>query len=837
MESKLTDEIMLALKKRATVRREGKGWRTCCPNPRHEDLHPSFVLYPGGGGQCFSQCNRYWSPREMAELLGILQVTLHGQGLTVAQLAEAKGLTAEFLHSIGVDDGVAGKHGKKMPCVDIPYLDEAGKIVAVRKRLRLEGKRFIWQWGDHPTLYGLNRIDEIRQTGWVILVEGESDSWALWSQGFPALGIPGVSTWKTEFASLLYDLTVYLWREPDASGDALLKSVSADLPDLRVIEAPKDVKDPSELYLQNPTRFRQVMEELTKAAQPISEHSNIQLPEIVISNSRMRDTASESWGALLKANDPPVLFQRGHTLVELLFNENGEPFVSVLDRPALRGRLDRAANFNRLTDEGIKPARPPNDVVADMLAAPQFPLPILRGIAEAPMFMPPDVLVSVPGYDQGSQFYMNLAKALAITNFPINPDATCVAQACSLLLDDLLGDFPFVEEADKANAIAVLLLTFVRLLIKGPTPLNLIESPTPGSGKGLLTEVLTIPAVGRGPAVMTEGRDEDEWRKRLTAKLLSAPQFILIDNVRSRLDSAALSAALTSEVWEDRRLGHSQTVAIPVTCTWLATANNPALSLEIARRTVSIRLDAALERPWERTGFKHPDIRRWAREHRSELVLAALTMIQAWIAAGKPAGRITLGSYESWSDVIGGILKLIGIPGFLTNSNRVYAEAEQEVLVWQEFFAIWWQEHQDNLVTADILFCLAKRNHLLLDIWAGRGEHAARTRFGKALSRMRDRIIGAYQLRKTGQDSHNKVQYYRLEPVQTPVIASVAGVAGDAGGFQPTETFSSQGDSGKVETPNLTCGDEIEKNIKERNNPHTPRTLRKEGGKRWEIEI
>ena len=49
--------------------------------------------------------------------------------------------------------------------------------------------------------------------------------------------------------------------------------------------------------------------------------------------------------------------------------------------------------------------------------------------------------------------------------------------------------------------------------------------------------VVSIPSIGRGPSVMTEGGSEEEWRKRITAKLLLAPQFILIDNIRFGLDS------------------------------------------------------------------------------------------------------------------------------------------------------------------------------------------------------------------------------------------------------------------------------------------------------------
>jgi hypothetical protein len=90
--------ILSALEQRGTVRPEGKGWRTRCPNPDHEDRHPSSLLYPSGGGRCFSQCNRYWPPQDLVRLLDI---PLPGgtQGLTLSELAQSKGLPEEFLRS------------------------------------------------------------------------------------------------------------------------------------------------------------------------------------------------------------------------------------------------------------------------------------------------------------------------------------------------------------------------------------------------------------------------------------------------------------------------------------------------------------------------------------------------------------------------------------------------------------------------------------------------------------------------------------------------------------------------------------------------------------------
>ena len=104
MTSRNLEAILAALEQRGDVRREGKGWKTRCPAPDHEDTHPSFHLYPGGGGKCFSACRRYWSPRELAELLGI-QLEDSGSGLTVAELAEAKGLPEDFLRSLDVTVG------------------------------------------------------------------------------------------------------------------------------------------------------------------------------------------------------------------------------------------------------------------------------------------------------------------------------------------------------------------------------------------------------------------------------------------------------------------------------------------------------------------------------------------------------------------------------------------------------------------------------------------------------------------------------------------------------------------------------------------------------------
>jgi len=376
-------------------------------------------------------------------------------------------------------------------------------------------------------------------------------------------------------------------------------------------------------------------------------------PKVLVSGRHMRDITDDCLSLLQSANESsPRFFRFGDAVAELVEGCDDGVGIGILTQANLKGLLDRFANFVSVDRDTEKPARPPGDVVTDFLALRNPPLPMLSGVIQAPIFSKSGQLVTKPGYQHETGYYLHLSPGLKIRDVPTEPTPRDVTRAKEILLDDLLGDFPFVDDSDRAHAVAGMLQRFVRELIDGPTPLHLIESPTPGTGKGLLAETIALPAAGPGLSMMSEGRDEDEWRKRITAKLINAPQFVVIDNLRSRLDSAALSSAITSPIWEDRILGQSRTVAVPVTCTWLATGNNPALSMEISRRTVSIRLDREMERPWEETGFRHPRLRQWATENRGDLIWAILTLVQAWIFAGQPACKKTLGSFEQWAEVL-----------------------------------------------------------------------------------------------------------------------------------------------------------------------------------------
>ena len=518
--------------------------------------------------------------------------------------------------------------------------------------------------------------------------------------------------------------------------------------------------------------------------------ANHQAKPINITGSHIRDLSALVWDALIEANkDRPFLFQRAGIPTVIQTDDNGSPTLRALDADAFKGLVERVVLFEKVTGSVIEPAWAPRQLIADMMAATNKPLAVVRGISDVPVYGPNGELVTQDGYQPETSWYIHPAVAL---NVP-PPNSDLVDRAREVLVDELLYDFPFVSQADRAAAVAAVVEPFARLMISGPTPLKLIESPSPGSGKTLLARIISIPAVGDGLALMSEVRQEDEQRKRITATLLSGARMVLLDNVRSKLDSAAYSAVLTSETWSDRELGSSRTLTLPNHACWLATANNPEVSLEIGRRSVDIRLDAGVERPWDRTGFKHDPLEEWAIEKRPGLVWAALTLIAAWIKAGRPSGSVVMGSYESYCRVMGGILDVAGIEGFLENRDRVFEQADTEIPEWTGLCESWWAQYQGALVKAADVFKIAKDEGLLLDIWSNRTDRGAPTAFGKALATHKDRVFGSYRIRSPKPD-RSGVRLYQLEQLQS------AGDAWDGMGSNQVEANNARVNSSGTKT-------------------------------------
>lgn len=466
-------------------------------------------------------------------------------------------------------------------------------------------------------------------------------------------------------------------------------------------------------------------------------------PCITVTNRPLRQISDEALEVLRATNDPPRLFVRAASLARTRRDELGRPIVETVTEAMLRGMLTRAADFFRETRSGRQHVTPSDDLVRNLLAREAWPFPALVGITEVPVLRPDGTLLTTPGYDSATRLIYDPAPGLDMPPIPDSPTVDDVTGARALL-DELLCDFPFPDDPSRANVLALLLTPIIRPAIAGQVPLALLDKPQAGTGASLLANVVALIATGRSAAFMTAPRDDDEWRKRITSVLRDGATLILLDNVTERLESPNLAAALTTDTWQDRLLGRSESLTLPQRASWIATGINIRLGGDIPRRCYWIRLDAKDSRPWQRERFRHADLPAWVMAQRGDLLRALLVLARAWYAAGCPAAEVpVVVGFTAWSRILAGILRHAGVHGFLGNLNRLYEEVDDEASQWEVFLA-------DCLATygsqpfrvADLLKAVAQddgRRDLLPDALVDAldrgGEKGISRRIGKALQK------------------------------------------------------------------------------------------------------
>ncbi len=649
------------------------------------------------------------------------------------------------------------------------------------------------QWWIHSlhgvrrVLYQLPEVIDAAQAGRTIWVaEGEKDADALHALGLPATCNPmgaGNNKWLDEYSQTLRGSGVILTPDNDPDGQAHDQRIAASLhatgSRVRVVSLPGlppkgDVSD----WLAAGGTLSALMElaEAVPDWTPTQASTQVEpretdggLPAIETNARHLRDKTEDALAALVKNNEPPAIFVRGGQLARVSVDEANRAVITGLTVPMLRGTLARCANFISTSEKrGVLPITPPKDVVEDILTLPEWEdVPPLVGITTAPVFAANGRMETKPGYHHSTRLFYHETCPVPIPD--TDPTPANAVRAKSLILDDLLGDFPFVDEASRAHAAALLLLPFVRPMIGGPTPLHLIDAPSAGTGKGLLATVCTLPFTPQGAPVKAPPTEEAEWGKMLTSFFSDGDSHLQLDNVR-HLNSPSLLAALTSTLYKDRLLGTNRTGEFENRLVWLATCNNIAGNDELTRRSIWIRMDAGVERPAAREGFCHPDLAKWAKANRGALIGAALTLIRAWVQAGEPdypGPAKPLGSFEAWTRVMGGILTCAGIRGFLGNRDEQQSRVDTETGAWHGFVEAWYGRHgHAPVVTAD-LFLLALE--WMPDKIGDGTERSQKSKFGKLLSNHVDKVFANQKIITAGKATSGPAKnspQYRLEAAE-----------------------------------------------------------------------
>lgn len=382
---------------------------------------------------------------------------------------------------------------------------------------------------------------------------------------------------------------------------------------------------------------------------PVQPEAGMSESRGVLSEGRASATHDPRAEHLIRSLADPTsgVFQRGGTLVEVV-REPVERSGEIRANGVPRIRTLPAARLGEIASQlgGPDLAKVANTVAARGQWDHIRPL---DSIVTCPVLRPDGSVLSVSGYDLRARTLAEIDIQISVPEHPTQDDAVKARRA----IEELLCDFAFESDADRAAWTCGLLTIFARPAIDGPTPMLLLEASERGSGKTLLGDLIGVIATGDLLPRRTAAPNEEEWRKEIFAALRAGDPILLFDNVTGMLRSAALDAVLTGTSYKSRVLGESRDENLPVRCFLIATSNNARMSTDLVRRTLRCRIDPGVERPEARTKFRYPDLLMRARQVRAYLVSCALTILRAYFVAGRPpaTGR-TMGSYGEWARVV-----------------------------------------------------------------------------------------------------------------------------------------------------------------------------------------
>ena len=501
---------------------------------------------------------------------------------------------------------------------------------------------------------------------------------------------------------------------------------------------------------------------------------NSSKPSVMTNGQDYDDIICETVKYLVKTNNPPMLFQCAHRLHILQFDEgqNQESPLHTDEKHAALIPLEldnfRAVCAKRILFQSTRqtqggpvtvPVSPPRELLQTILALGKWEgIPVCDVVTETPLFAADGTIQSEEGYSAFTRAYLTSDK------YAFRCDPKCVTREEAIAARDWLFEgpfegFPFDSQAGKAHAIGMMVQHSVSRMIQDNMPMLLIDASAPGSGKGLLAELIASPSCPR-PKIIALPVREEERQKTVTSTLRDHPTHVIWDNVKGMVESPTLEALMTAPTFSSRILGYSTNVDLPSAgVTWMMTANNATLSPDLATRSIYVRLDPGCERPEERTDFKIQNLPRWINEHRAEIVEKVMTLVAFWVGQGMPlySGR-RRHRQERWCAVIGGILESIGLGDeFLSNTDALRDSADTDTGAWTVFVTNWADQFGIEEVRVTDLMPYAfghvidltrgTRDEGPLELFVGASTDAQRkVRLGLWLSQRNGRVYAGYKI-------------------------------------------------------------------------------------------
>jgi hypothetical protein len=331
------------------------------------------------------------------------------------------------------------------------------------------------------------------------------------------------------------------------------------------------------------------------------------------------------------------MYRRGaNTVVELDKNSR----MAVITPAAFRSRLNKKGRrilaFQRLQNAVFHEDKHCSDDEARVLlsASEVDRLPEIKLVVSMPVLVESDGVLRTtrPGYN--ADCGVLVTSNVAVHDVEIN-------QAISALLD-LLRDFKFATEGDKARAISGLIGPAIRMgALLGATNalVHLAEADDSQAGKGFELELIHTIYGEKPHTVVQRDGGVGSFDESLSSALIGGKPFIVLDNLRGSLRSTHLEGAITP-VSKDKlvaaRIPHRGEVMVDISrMLFQATSNGVSSTVDLANRLLINRI---IKKPgdYKYTEWPEGSLMLRAEKYAAYYLSCVHSVVRYWHAAGKP---------------------------------------------------------------------------------------------------------------------------------------------------------------------------------------------------------
>ncbi|WP_296708244.1 hypothetical protein [Rhodoblastus sp.] len=500
-------------------------------------------------------------------------------------------------------------------------------------------------------------------------------------------------------------------------------------------------------------------------------------PQVRISAGRLDKITTEVQEALLDKG----LYQRGSKIVRpghiKQKDRDGEtthlPGIIELDVAQFRLHATERIDFlkwNKADRDWVPSDYSLEYANALLSSGDRLGFPLIRAVVAVPVVLENGRIIQTPGFDAETGIFFDPG-AVSFPAIPDHPTKVDSEKALAALCEPL-KEYPFAlkeNETRENNLSLSVALSYLLTIVNRPAfshvPGHAFSGNSAGVGKGKLVAVGSILATGTTPGVIRIGVKEEEFEKALSTAMLQGRGHIAIDNVDQVLKGNLLDQAISEDFIDIRIFGRLESRTVPNIYTVTATGNNLIFTDDAVRRWLQSNIQTNEERP-ELKAFNFDPV-GYARANRTALVVAALTILKAYIEAGRPKKMAKLGSFEDWSRMVREALIWLGLPDPIKSTDTIRANDPKKNLL-KRFLEVWSDKVGAGEMSAKGLIDLANSGEadpldlLLEEVTGGKVSPVV---LGLFLRKIEGQIVGGKRL--VPERARRGSSYWRLEDIQT----------------------------------------------------------------------